>query len=98
MVLHVVLFKLKDGVDADAIEAVRAAVLGLPEKIPGIRGVTWGGNTSPEGMGQGYDVGFVMTFEDGAARDAYLPHPDHEAVHPLIDAVVEDVLVFDIES
>jgi hypothetical protein len=98
MVLHVVLFKWKDGVDPGAVEAVRQAVLGLQARIPGIQGVTWGGNTSPEGLSRGYDVGFVMTFADAAARDAYLPHPEHEAVHPLIDAIVADVLVFDIAS
>ena len=38
-----------------------------------------------------------MTFESIDARDAYFPHPDHTAVHPFIDAVTEDVLVFDIE-
>ena len=38
-----------------------------------------------------------MTFESAAARDIYLPHPDHLAVVPLVHAVAEQVLVFDLE-
>jgi hypothetical protein len=39
-----------------------------------------------------------MTFTDAAARDAYLPHPDHKAVgRDLLRPIVEEVLVFDYE-
>jgi hypothetical protein len=98
VVTHVVLFRLNDGVDEAAVEAVRLAIVGLRETIPGIEGIVWGANSNPEGLAQGYDVGFVMTFVDPAARDAYLAHPAHEAVHPLIDAFAANVLVFDIAS
>ena len=40
-----------------------------------------------------------MTFEDAAARDAYLPHPDHQQVVerllPLLEGGIEGVLTFD---
>jgi hypothetical protein len=98
MVTHVVLFTLNEGVDEGAVEAVWAAIVGLRETISGIEEIVWGANSNPEGLGQGYEVGFVMTFVDAAARDAYLAHPAHEAVHPLIDAVAANVLVFDIAS
>ena len=49
-------------------------------------------------MSQGYDLGFVFTFTDAAARDAYLPHPAHVAVQPLVRAVAAELLVFDLET
>ena len=37
-------------------------------------------------------------FADEAARDAYLPHPDHKALgQGLLRPIAEDVLVFDYE-
>lgn len=95
---HIVLLQLKaDAADGD-IGTARAALLGLQATIEGIRSIAWGANTSPEGLGQGYDIGVLMRFTDRAARDAYLPHPDHQAIVPSILAVAEQVLVFDLEA
>ena len=45
--------------------------------------------------------GFVVDFRDAAARDAYLPHPEHMKVgKALVEAAqggVEGILVFDYE-
>ena len=98
MILHVVLIKPKPDVDPDALRALRLVLDGLPEKVPGIKSYHFGPNVSPEGLGRGYEYGFVMTFETAAARDAYLPHPEHLKVHPLMDEVANEVLVFDIEA
>jgi len=38
-----------------------------------------------------------MTFTDGAARDAYIPHPEHERVKAFVLPLVEETLVFDFE-
>ena len=97
MVLHVVLIKPKADVDEAAIGELANVLSALPTKIPGIVDYAWGANVNPEGLDQGYSHGFVMTFESMDARDAYFPHPDHTAVHPLIDTIAESVLVFDIE-
>ena len=40
--------------------------------------LTYGENTSTEGLGDGFTWSFVMLFENAAARDAYLPHPAHQ--------------------
>lgn len=93
---HIVLFQpLPDSPDADW-DRLRSAILALPDRINGIVSVSWGPNGSPEGIGRGYERGFVMTFRDAAARDAYLPHPDHLAVIPLIEAIAASTLVFDL--
>ena len=98
MLYHVVLLKLKPGATEAAVAAARDAVVGLRERIPGIRSIDWGPNTSPEGLGQGYDIGVVMRFEDEGVRDTYLPHPDHQAIVPFVLAVAETVLVFDLAA
>ncbi|MEW6305419.1 MAG: Dabb family protein, partial [Verrucomicrobiota bacterium] len=56
-----------------------------------------GVNNSPEGLSNGYTHGFVMTFESADARDAYLPHPEHEKIRGLLQGVVDSVTVFDFE-
>jgi hypothetical protein len=94
---HVVLLRPRPGAEEAAISRLRGALAALLDAIPGITGLEFGPNVSPEGKGRGFDLGFVMTFEDAAARDAYLPHPDHVAVGPYVEAVAEEVLVFDIE-
>ena len=38
-----------------------------------------------------------MTFSDAAARDAYLPHPDHEKFKAAALPHIEKVMVLDFE-
>lgn len=96
MLNHVVLLKLKDGTTPSHTQAVLDGLTQLKEKLPGMISVTGGSNNSPEGKSQGFGWGFVMTFEGEAARDAYLPHPEHKAVSAeTIRPIVDDVLVFD---
>ncbi|MEL4376092.1 Dabb family protein [Brucella cytisi] len=48
---------------------------------------------------KGFRHGFVVDFTDSAARDAYLPHPEHAKVgKSLVEAAeggIEGILVFD---
>lgn len=98
-VKHVVLMRFKSGLTAEEIDEVMALLAGLKDQIPGILDFTGGINASPEGLAQGFTHGFVMTFADEAARDAYLPHPAHEAVKEkavtAIEGGVDGVIVMD---
>ena len=98
MLLHIVSIKPRVEVEATAVDRLRQILDGLPRVIPGITAYHWGANVSPEGIGRGYELGFVMTFASAAARDAYLPHPEHRKVVPFMDAVAQEVLVYDIEA
>jgi hypothetical protein len=98
VISHIVLFKSKPAAPAEAIERLRQALADLIGVIPGLTAFAWGANVSPEGKGQGYDLGFLMEFDNAASRDAYLPHPAHVAVGPLVQDVAADVLVFDLEA
>ncbi len=94
---HIVLFKFKPEVTAEEIEGLFNEVLEMTESIPGIENYSAGVNTSPEGMSQGFTHGLLMTFTDAAARDAYLPHPEHERIRGLLLPKVETAAVFDYE-
>ena len=98
MIQHIVLLKLKPGTTSAQKEALLEGLVALQREglIPGIESVTGGDNSSPEGKAHGFDWGFVMTFADAAARDAYLPHPAHKAVgKELLRPIADDVLVLD---
>jgi hypothetical protein len=53
--------------------------------------------SSPEGLNDGFTHGFIMTFESSAARNAYLPHPEHDRAKEFVLPWVERVVVFDFE-
>lgn len=76
-VKHIALIKFQDGTSPEQIDQVFNHLLDLSETIPGVEDFVGGPNNSPEGLNKGYTHGFIMTFADAAARDAYLPHPDH---------------------
>lgn len=96
-VKHIALFKFKPEVTEDQIDGIFDQVLDVTEEIPGIEDYVSGINNSPEGLNQGYTHGFVMTFTDAEARDAYLPHPEHEKIKQILLEHVESVMVFDFE-
>lgn len=93
---HVVLLSLRAGVSGAELSRLGDLLAGLPERIDGIESVRFGPSTSPEGLEQGYDYGFLITFTDGHARDRYLPHPEHAPVSTLVQQLSERVLVFDV--
>jgi len=96
-VKHIALVKFKEGTSEQQIEKLFDEILDITETISGIEDYVSGTNMSPEGLNQGYTHGLIMTFTDAAARDAYLPHPEHERVKALLLPQVDSVLVFDFE-
>ena len=97
MLEHVVLINPKPDVEQAAVAALWTGIAGLQALIPGMEGIAVGENISPEGKDQGFTLGFIVTFADRSALDVYLPHPDHLAVVPLVRAVAQEVIVFDLE-
>ena len=95
MIRHILLIRFKPEVDAQAVDAVKAAFLGIPSKIEGVLSVEWGENDSPEHKNQGYTHCVLMTFADEAARTRYLPHPEHRALGEIFRPTVDDIIVVD---
>ena|ERR1700678_2812002 len=96
-VKHIVLLKFKEGTAEEQIGKFFEDLLDLSETVPGIVDYVSGTNCSPEGSSQGMTHGFIMTFSDVAARDAYIVHPEHERFKTMAATMVENVLVFDFE-
>ena len=96
-VKHIGFLKFKDGTSEDEISRIFDELMDISENINGIEDYVSGPNTSPEVLSYGYTHAFVMTFSDAAARDAYLPHPDHEKFKSTAIPHIDKVMVVDFE-
>jgi hypothetical protein len=96
-VRHVVVFKYKKGATPEQIAQITRAFRDLRTKIPGITAFEDGVNNSPEGKNLGFTHVYLLTFESLAARDAYLPHPEHKKFGELLGklGILEDAFVVD---
>ncbi|MDQ0394729.1 Dabb family protein [Labrys monachus] len=101
MIRHIVLCCLRADLTPAETQALLTAIRGMKAEIPGILAVAIGPDESPEGLARGYTHGFTVDFADRAARDAYLPHPDHVKVAGALVAATQGgadgILVFDFE-
>ena len=96
-VKHIALIKFKTETTTEQIDQIFEKLLDLSETVPDIVDYVAGVNDSPENLNQGYTHGFVMTFKDAAARDAYLPHPGHEHFKAGALPFVDSVIIVDFE-
>jgi hypothetical protein len=92
---HVVLFDFRDSATPADIARIEAAFVALRGKIREVKGLEWGTNVSPENLANGFTHCFIVTFDDAAGRDTYLPHPDHKAFVALAGPYIEKALVVD---
>jgi hypothetical protein len=92
---HVVLFKFKKSATEEQVQKVVDAFAGLPEKIDAICEFEMGTDVSVENKAKGFTHCFLVTFRDEKGREAYLPHPAHQALVKLVVPIIEDVLVID---
>ena len=97
-VQHIALFRFKEGTSDSVIRQALDDLRRLAKVIPGISQFSIGRNNSPEGLADGLTHGFVMTFQDAAARDTYLRHPEHEKFKAFVLPHIAKVVVFDYES
>ncbi|WP_176085969.1 Dabb family protein [Martelella sp. HB161492] len=102
MILHCVFIRFRPEIDRTAKADIYHEIEMLGPLVPGMVEVKAGENVSPEGLHCGYDDGFIVTFEDAAARDAYLVHPAHKEVGAKIVAAAvggtAGLLVFDLKA
>ncbi len=92
---HLVLLRFKDEITKETRSALEQEFAGLASKIEGITAFEWGLDESPEPLSKGLTHIFNFTFVDAAARDAYLPHPVHQAFVAKLQPTLADILVID---
>jgi hypothetical protein len=94
---HIVLLKWKDEVTPAQEADVGAKLVALKDKIPGVVSITFGHQSSPEAAtkGHGFDAALTVIFATAAARDAYLPNPEHQAVVTVLKTLLADLAVVD---
>jgi hypothetical protein len=98
MVRHYGMFQFHPEVTPDQIDECFTEMCAMVGRIPGLLSMEHGPYDSPEGLNDGFTHGFVMTFDNGASRDAYLPHPEHERVKLIVVPRLARVVVFDFEN
>ena len=100
MITHCVFIRYAASTDTLARERIYLALHALKPRIPGLLDIVVAPNTSPEGLDKGFSEGFVVTFADAAARDAYLVDEEHRKVGGMIVAAaeggVDGILVYDL--
>lgn len=92
---HVVLFQFKEGTAPEKVKEIEDAFRKLPAKVPTVVDFEWGTNNSPEGLADGFTHCFLVTFNDDAGRQVYLPHPAHHEFVGILKPHLEKVLVVD---
>ena len=95
---HAVFFSFKESSSEADVQSVVDAFRALPAKIEAITDFQSGVNNSPEGLDDGFTHCFLVTFDDEAGREVYLPHPSHKEFGGIVRPNVEKVLVFDFVS
>jgi len=77
------------------VKAFRQLALGIPL----VTGFEWGRNSSPENLDGGLTHCFLLSFANPEDRDAYLPHPAHQAfVKQFVEPHLEKVCVVDYQA
>ena len=97
MVRHFGVFQFKPEITPEQIDNCFVELKGMVGKIPGLLDIEHGPYDSDEGLNEEFTHGFIMTFDSLESRDAYLPHPIHEAVKDVVVPCLERVVVFDFE-
>jgi len=96
---HIVFFKFYDKASKETVASIVDAFRALCAELPFVKGFEWGENSSPEKLNEGYTHCFLVTFADEKGRDAYLPHPAHQAFcRTYLDPNLEKVCVVDFTS
>lgn len=92
MLKHIVMWKLKDPVEAGRF---RDELLACRDVVPGIREFEVA--TRTDGLEANVDVLLYAVFEDKAALDAYQAHPRHQQAGVLLGQLRESRTVLDYE-
>lgn len=92
---HFVSFQFKDGTPEATKTEIVAAFMDLKGKIDAITDLEWGGTENVEPRNDGFTHSFLVSFQNKAGLEIYLPHPAHQEFVKLLKPNLEKVYVFD---
>ncbi|MEM6279791.1 MAG: Dabb family protein [Verrucomicrobiota bacterium] len=92
---HAVFFQFKESATDNDIQQIVDEFMLLKGKIDTIVDIEWGFSESVEGLNDDFTHAFLVTFEDKAGLETYIPHPDHVAFVEILKPHLEKVFVFD---
>lgn len=92
---HVVSFQFNEDISEERKAQAVQDFFALKDEIPEIKKFEGGENINEQGLNKGFTHWFVLTFENEAARDIYLPHPAHQRVVEKNKPLFKDLLVVD---
>lgn len=101
MIKHCVFIRFHPDVSMAQRAALYHSLQKLEAQLTGWLGFVAGNNVTSElGMDKGYNGGFIINFQDAAAREAYLQNPDHQQIGQQLVAAamdgLEGIMVFDL--
>ena len=96
MIIHIALFRWKQGTTQETIEKALQQVKQLKNKCNGIIDIFCGENYHKESKGLTH--GIVIIAKDQNSLDGYRQHPDHKIIAKFIEAIEEDGLGFDFKD
>jgi len=92
---HIVCFEFKDSATPEDIQEIVEQFAALEEKIDAVVDIEWGPAENVEPLNGDFTHCFLVSFEDKAGLETYLPHPDHKAFVKLLKPHLAEVFVFD---
>ncbi|MFQ5354057.1 MAG: Dabb family protein [Thermodesulfobacteriota bacterium] len=95
MIIHIVLFKLKERKDLHIEESLKL-LRGLMGKVPSLMALNVGKDVV-QGE-RSYDVGIIAGFEDLAGLESYRTHPEHVVVAKRLKELSESIVALDFEE
>ncbi|ABD56842.1 Dabb family protein [Jannaschia sp. CCS1] len=101
MLYHLVMLEPEGEGAMDRIMEAMAILDGLAPELPGLTEFRHGPNRDFEQKSERYPYGFLCTFTDKAALDAYAVHPTHQRAGGMLVAScrngADGILVVDLE-
>ncbi|KAL2000380.1 hypothetical protein VTN02DRAFT_3190 [Thermoascus thermophilus] len=97
-VYHVVLFKLKPGVNQEQLARWQTTARAMVGKIPGLISLHVDAPLPISvPRAKGFDMGLVAVLESPDHVAGYATHPVHLEVHKMREELCEDMLAYDLE-
>ena len=96
MIVHIALFRWKEGTKEELINNILRQIEQLKDKCDGITDILCGKNYHKES--KGFTHGVVVIAEDQRALDKYRMHPNHKIIAKNVEEIEESGIGFDFKS